>query len=60
MTPKKLISCAEAGARYDVNPRTVRRWVAENRITGYRIGPRLIKVDPAELDRIITPLGLGA
>ena len=39
-----------------VSSRTLRRYIADGRITGYRIGPKLIKVDLNELDRIITPI----
>jgi excisionase family DNA binding protein len=43
-----------AAARFDVHDRTVRRWIAEGLITGYRVGSTLIKVDLNEIeDRIV-------
>lgn len=51
-SPRALVSLAEAAARYDVNPRTVRRRIADGTITGYRVG-RLVRVDLAELDRAL-------
>jgi len=35
---------------YDVNDRTVRRWIDEGLITGYRVGRTLVKVDLHEVD----------
>ncbi len=32
---------------------TIRRWIAKEILTGYRVGPRLIRVDLDELDAII-------
>jgi excisionase family DNA binding protein len=32
--------------------RTLRRWIGEGRLPGYRIGPRLIQVDLNDLDRL--------
>ncbi|WP_280509084.1 excisionase family DNA-binding protein [Nocardia cyriacigeorgica] len=50
----RLISTTEAGRRADVHSRTIRNWIAEGRLTGYRVGPRLVKVDPNELDAMIS------
>jgi excisionase family DNA binding protein len=38
---------------YDVDPRTVRRWISEGRITGYKIGAMLVKVDLNEVEEKI-------
>lgn len=35
---------------YDVDYKTVRRWIASGLIHGYRMGDRLIKVDLNEVD----------
>jgi hypothetical protein len=43
-----------AAERFDVDPRTVRRWAAAGLITSYRVGSTLIKVDLNEIeDRIV-------
>jgi excisionase family DNA binding protein len=49
---RPLISLAEAAARLDISTRTLRRYIVAGRLTAYRIGPRLIKIDPAELDQL--------
>jgi excisionase family DNA binding protein len=46
------VSIAKAAAAQDVSTRTMRRWIAEGRIPGYRVGPRLVKVDLDHLDRL--------
>ena len=35
---------------YDVDPVTVRRWIASGLIHGYRIGDRLVKLDLNEVE----------
>lgn len=50
---RRLISLAEAAERLDVCPRTLRRYISAGRVTAYRIGPRLIKIDPNELDQMV-------
>lgn len=47
-------SVADAAARVDVSTKTVSRWIASGQLAGYRIGPRLLRVDPDELDRMLT------
>lgn len=49
---RRLISLDEAAERLDICTRTLRRYIAAGRLTAYRIGPRLIKIDPAELDQL--------
>ena len=49
-TPRSLESIASAARRHGVSPRTIRRRIADGAITAYRSGPRLIRVDPAEVD----------
>jgi hypothetical protein len=36
--------------------KTIRNWIAAGRLTGYRVGPKLIQVDLDELDRLIRPV----
>jgi excisionase family DNA binding protein len=57
---RRLSSINVVAEEYDVSPRTVRRWIAEGRITGHRVGPRLIKVDLNECDAIMRPVGGAA
>jgi len=47
-------SVADAAARVGVSTKTVRRWIASGQLAGYRVGPRLLRVDPDEFDRMLT------
>ena len=54
------ITVAQTAEHIGVTERTVRRYIAEGRITGVRIGPKMIRVEAASLDRLakpMTPLG---
>jgi hypothetical protein len=46
----RFASAKHAAALYDVNERTVRRWMASGLITAYRVGSMLVKVDLNEID----------
>lgn len=41
----KKITVADVVREYGIGERTCRRWIAEGRLTAYRIGPRLIRLD---------------
>ena len=53
---RDLVSPHEAAARLNISPRTVRRYIAAGRLNAYRVGPRLLKVDLAELDAMLRPI----
>jgi excisionase family DNA binding protein len=60
---RRLASIADAGAYAGVHPRTIRRRISDGALTGYRMGPRLIRVDLDELDELLRPIpaaGRGA
>jgi excisionase family DNA binding protein len=61
MVARQYESIESAAERLDVNPRTIRRRIADGSITGYRIGHgRSIRVDTAEVDeRLLTPIPTG-
>lgn len=54
--PPPLISIAEAAVRLSCNPRTIRRRIADGTLTGYRVGPQLIRLDPAEVEALCRPI----
>lgn len=56
----RMASIADAATRIDVHPRTIRRAIAEGRITGYRIGRRAIRVDLNEVDALLEPIPAAA
>ncbi len=47
---------AEAAARVGVSGKTIRRRMAEGRLTGYRFGPTLIRLHPSEVDALLRPI----
>jgi excisionase family DNA binding protein len=53
-------SIADAAEYLGVTPRTIRQMIADGRLTGYRNGPRLIRVDLNEVDAAMEPFGGGA
>ena len=59
-TPGQLAGIGKAANLVDVCERTVRRWIADGLITGYRVGPKLLKVDLAEIDALVRPVPTAA
>lgn len=60
---RRLVSIDKAAAHLDTSTRTIRRSIAEGRITGYRFGKRLIRVDLTEIEaslRVIPTATPGA
>lgn len=55
-TPRQYESLAQAAARTGVSVRTLRRRVAEGRLTAYRCGPRLLRVAADEVDALMRPV----
>jgi excisionase family DNA binding protein len=56
---RRYASLQETAVYMGVTDRTVRQWIAEGRITGYRINARLIRVDLNEVDSAMVPFGGG-
>lgn len=55
------ISIADAAVRIGVSPWTVRRRIADGTLTAYRVkGCRAIRLDPADVDALLSPMGGGA
>lgn len=54
----KALSLQEAADTYGVSTRTLRRYISAGRLTAYRIGPRLIRLDADQVRReLIAPVG---
>lgn len=53
---RRLASINEAAKHAAVSIKTIRRRVADGTLTGYRMGPRLIRVDLNELDAVLRPI----
>ena len=52
----RLVTISDAADRLNVCTRTVRRWIADGTLNGYRVGPHLIRVAPAEVDALLRPI----
>ena len=50
------LTIQEAAEMLGVHKRTVRRRIADGTLTGYRVGPHLIRLDPAEVDALLRPI----
>jgi excisionase family DNA binding protein len=50
-----LISTTKAADRLNVSPGTVRQFVADGKLRGYKVG-RLLKIDLKELDALVVTI----
>jgi excisionase family DNA binding protein len=57
---RRFGSLDEAALHAHVCTRTIRRRIADGSITGYRFGPRLIRVDLDEVESLLTPMPTAA
>ena len=56
--PQRRLDSLNSAAEYaGVHVKTVRRWISAGRLTAYRLGPRLIKVDLDQIDAMLQPIG---
>lgn len=53
---RRLAGIADAAAYLGCNPKTIRRRIADGTLTAYRFGPRMLRVDLDELDRLLRPV----
>lgn len=60
MTNPKFASLAAAAEIAGVSTKSIRRYIAAGRITGYRVGPRMIRVNIAELQDLLAPIPTSA
>ena len=54
--PRQLVSIAKAAAQCDVTTRTIYNWISDGRLRAYRTGPKLLRIDRADLDRLARPV----
>lgn len=57
---RRYAKLKEAAAYLGVTDRTIRQMIADGRLTGYRSGARLVRIDLNELDAGMTPFGGAA
>ena len=60
LTTRRYVTTSEAAAYLGVTARTIRQMIADGRITGYRNGSRLVRVDLNEVDAAMQPFGGAA
>ncbi|QLL06664.1 helix-turn-helix domain-containing protein [Mycobacterium vicinigordonae] len=48
----RLLSTVQAADYLGVSTNTIRNYIARGWLTAHRIGPKLLKFDPADLDRV--------
>jgi len=53
---RRLASIVAAADYASVSTKTIRRYIAAGRVTGYRAGPRLIRIDLNDLDAMLRPI----
>ena len=57
---RRYARIGEAAEYIGVADRTVRQMIADGRLTGYRSGGKIVRVDLNELDDAMVPFGGGA
>lgn len=50
----------QAAKFFGVDPKTVRRYIADGRLIAYRVGPRLIRIDRESILKLASPIGGAA
>ncbi|HME79334.1 MAG TPA: excisionase family DNA-binding protein [Mycobacterium sp.] len=53
-------SIKQAADALGVDPKTIRRWIAQGRLTAYRVGPRLLRLDRDSVLKLGKPIGGAA
>lgn len=56
---RRWVSQTEAAEYLGITDRTLRRMIAAGRLPAYRLGPRLLRIDVADLDALMRPVPVG-
>jgi excisionase family DNA binding protein len=59
-TRRRYVKIADVAEYLQVTERTVRQMIADGRLTGYRSGGRLIRLDLNDVDAAMQPFGGAA
>ena len=57
---RKVVTVAYAADHVQVTPRTIRQWIREGRLPAVRVGERCIRIDLADLEKLMQPCGPAA
>lgn len=52
-TTRSFISIQQAATHVGVHTKTIRRWIAQGKLTAYRPSARVIRLDANEVDRMM-------
>lgn len=53
-----LLSISEAAEALKVSVATLKRWISSGRLPAYHLGPRKVRIRRADLDKVLTPVGV--
>ena len=56
---RHFVSIEQAANYTGLSVKTLRRRIADGTLTGYRAGPKLVRVDLNEVDAMLTPIPVG-
>lgn len=56
---RRLASITSAAEYLDVSDKTIRRYISQGLLTGYRVGNHLIRIDLDEVDAVLTAIPGG-
>jgi len=59
-TEPRYATVKDAATYLQVTERTIRQMIADGRLTGYKLGNRVLRIDLNELDAAMTRVGGGA
>jgi len=55
--PNRLMSVGEAAKTLGTCDNTIRNWIAQGKLPAVRVGERIIRIRPADLAALVTPVG---
>lgn len=58
--PRRPASPAEGAERYGISTRSIYRYIAAGLLPAYRIGPRMLRIDLDDLERLARPVPAAA
>ena len=57
---RRWASITAAAEHYQIGNRTLRQMIYDGKVTGYKLGPQLLRVDLNEIDALMEPTTNGA
>lgn len=53
---QRLTTISRAAEQLDVSTKTIRRYIGQGRLTAYRVGDHMIRLDPDEVEGLLRPI----